>query len=463
MNQHDRQKPSVNTILVVDDDASLLKILKMRLEVEGYKVFDVRTAAEAVDAFKTHTLDLAIVDYQLGSSDGIQVMEEIKMIRPDFPVIILTAHGTIENAVQAIQKGAFTYLTKPFDDEQLIHHVRLGCEKQRLTEEISTLKQMLHDKFGFENIIAKDEKMISVLKSVVQASKIDSNILLQGESGTGKELMAKSIHVASERRDAPFIAINCAAIPESLFESELFGVKKGAFTGADKDKKGFLERAGNGTFFFDEITEIPIGVQAKLLRALQENEFYPLGGNEKVEFRARIIAATNRDLEEEVAQSRFRQDLYYRIRVIPITLPPLRERRACIPLLAHFFLEQFKQEMNKSVIRFSEAAMKQLCRANWPGNIRELKNVVEYCVAMAQTEVIPPELIQFDNKNSSSHLKPFKEAKRDFEKNYIVELLNLTNGNVSQAAKLAGKYRADFYDQMKKYNLNAEDFRGALH
>jgi len=433
----------------------------MRLELESHRVIGVKTVPEAIAAMETHAFELAIIDYQLGNGNGIQLMEQAKQIQPDLPVIILTAHGTIEKAVQAIQKGAYTYLTKPFDDEELIHHVRLGCEKNRLTEEIRSLKHMLYDKFGFDNIVAKDEKMIAVLKSVIQASKIDSNILLEGESGTGKELMAKSIHVASHRRDAPFIAINCAAIPESLFESELFGVKKGAFTGADKDKKGFLEKAGTGTFFFDEISEIPISIQAKMLRAVQENEFYPLGGNEKVKFKARVIAATNKNLAEEVSQKRFRQDLYYRIRVIPITLPPLRERRACIPLLAHFFLEQFKQEMNKKMVHFSDEAMTKLCRAPWPGNIRELKNVVEYCVAMTATEFIPPELVLFgEGPPLPSHpLKPFKEAKLDFEKNYMVELLSLTNGNVSQAAKLAGKYRADFYDQMKRCGLKAQDFR----
>jgi len=451
----------VSTILIVDDDPAILKILKMRLELESHRVIGVKTVPEAIAAMETHAFELAIIDYQLGNGNGIQLMEQAKQIQPDLPVIILTAHGTIEKAVQAIQKGAYTYLTKPFDDEELIHHVRLGCEKNRLTEEIRSLKHMLYDKFGFDNIVAKDEKMIAVLKSVIQASKIDSNILLEGESGTGKELMAKSIHVASHRRDAPFIAINCAAIPESLFESELFGVKKGAFTGADKDKKGFLEKAGTGTFFFDEISEIPISIQAKMLRAVQENEFYPLGGNEKVKFKARVIAATNKNLAEEVSQKRFRQDLYYRIRVIPITLPPLRERRACIPLLAHFFLEQFKQEMNKKMVHFSDEAMTKLCRAPWPGNIRELKNVVEYCVAMTATEFIPPELVLFgEGPPLPSHpLKPFKEAKLDFEKNYMVELLSLTNGNVSQAAKLAGKYRADFYDQMKRCGLKAQDFR----
>lgn len=450
----------VEHILIVDDDLALLKVLKMRLEAEKYKVTDVSNGKDALAAMEQHNFDLAIIDYQLKDENGIDLMLDLKTINAEIPVIILTAYGTIKRAVKAIQKGADTYLTKPFDeDTELIHHVKLCLEKNKLTEEIKNLRSMLFKKFGFENIIAKDEKMISSLKSIVQAAKIESNVLLQGESGTGKELMAKSIHVGGPRKDSPFIAINCAAIPESLFESELFGVRKGAFTGADQDKKGFLEQAQNGTFFFDEISEIPISIQAKLLRVLQENEFYPLGGNKKIEFKARIIAAANKNLADEVAQGNFREDLYYRIRVIPVTIPPLRERRACIPVLAHFFLNEFKQEMKKNVNQFSQGAMNKLCQAQWPGNVRELKNVVEYCVAMAQTPVIGRELIMLESDRTPGTLKPFKEAKLDFEKKYIIELLTLTGGNVSQSAKLAGKYRADFYDQMKKCGLNAEDFR----
>lgn len=450
----------VEHILIVDDDLALLKVLKMRLEADKYKVTDVSNGKDALAAMDNNNFDLAIIDYQLKDENGIDLMLELKKINTELPAIILTAYGTIKRAVEAIQKGADTYLTKPFDeDAELIHHVKLCLEKNKLTEEIKNLRSMMSEKFGFENVIAKDEKMIAVLKSIVQAARIDSNVLLQGESGTGKELMAKSIHVASSRKDSPFIAINCAAIPESLFESELFGVKKGAFTGADKDKKGFLEQAQNGTFFFDEITEIPISVQAKLLRVLQENEFYPLGGNEKVDFKARIIAATNKNLVDEIEKGTFREDLYYRIKVIPVTLLPLRERRACIPVLAHFFLNEFKQEMKKNVTQFSPGAMNKLCHASWPGNVRELKNVVEYCVAMAQNPIIGKELIMLESDRAPGALKPFKEAKLDFEKKYIIELLTLTGGNVSQSAKLAGKYRADFYDQMKKCGLKAEEFR----
>lgn len=449
----------MENILIVDDDLALLKILKMRLEVEKYRVVAVSNRSDALGAAKDIFFDLAIIDYQLKDGTGIELMESLNTIDPELPVIILTAYGTIKKAVSAIKKGAFSYLTKPFKDAELIHHIKRCIEKNKLTREVKELRGMVSDKFGFEKIIAKDESMKTVLKKIAQAAETDSNILIEGESGTGKELVAKSIHVAGSRREGPFIAINCAAIPESLFESELFGYKKGAFTGAAKNKKGFLQQARNGTFFFDEISEIPVSIQAKLLRVLQENEFYPLGGDEKIKFEARVIAATNRNLSDEISKGSFREDLYYRIHVIPITLPPLRERRACIPILSHCFLDEFNQQMNKNVSQFSPGAMKKLIHAPWPGNVRELKNIVEYCVAMSETPVISQDLIMLDSEDTQTELKPFKEAKLDFEKEYIIQLLQLTRGNVSQAAKLAGKYRADFYDLMKKCDLKAEDYR----
>ena len=435
----------------------------MRLEAEGYRVTDVSNGSEALTAVNDIFFDMGIIDYQLKDENGIELMESINKIDPKLPVIILTAYGTIKKAVSAIQKGAYSYLTKPFDDSELIHHVKQCLEKNKLTREVEELRGMMSEKFGFEKIIAKDEKMKTVLKKIARAAKTDSNILIEGESGTGKELIAKSIHVAGPRRHGPFIAINCAAIPESLFESELFGFKKGAFTGAAKNKMGFLQQARNGTFFFDEISEIPVSIQAKLLRVLQENEFYPLGGNEKIKFEARIIAATNKNLSDEISKGNFREDLYYRIHVIPITLPPLRERKACIPILAHCFLNEFKQQMKKNVSQFSPAAMKKLINAPWPGNVRELKNVVEYCVAMSKNPVISQDLVMLGPKENPDGLKPFKQAKLDFEKEYIIQLLRLTGGNVSRAAKLAGKYRADFYDLMKKCGLKAEDFRDTVY
>ena len=453
-------------ILIVDDDPAVLKVLEMRLEAENYSVTAVTDGHEALDLRSQLFFDLALIDYQLKGSTGVELMEKLHETDPELPVIILTAYGTIKRAVAAIQKGAVSYLTKPFEDAELIHQVRACLEKKKLVREVKDLRGMVSKKFGFENIIGRDEKMKKVLELVAQAADTDSNVFIQGESGTGKELIAKTLHVASSRRDAPFIAVNCAAIPEALFESELFGHKKGAFTGAAATRMGLLEKAQGGTFFFDEITEIPLSIQVKLLRVIQENEFYPLGGERKVSLDIRMIAASNKDVVEEVEKGHFREDLFYRIHVIPIKLPPLRERRESIPLLAHHFLNEFRLAMEKPVKRFSARAMDKLLFWTWPGNIRELKNVIEYSVAMTDKNVIPEDLIVLNGSPPESpsghHLKSLKEAKLDFEREYLVELLELTRGNVSKAAKLAGKYRADFYELMKKCGLKADDFRGEV-
>jgi two-component system, NtrC family, response regulator GlrR len=450
-------------ILIVDDDPSVLKVLTMRLEAEKYSVTGVTDEADAFALQKQGFFDLALIDYQLKRETGIELMERLQGIDPELPVIILTAHGTIERAVTAIQKGAHSFLTKPFKDAELIHQVKTCLEKKNLLKEVKVLRGMLSKEYGFDNIIGKDKKMKKVLKLVAQAADTDSNVLIQGESGTGKELIAKTLHFASARRDAPFIAVNCGAIPETLFESELFGYKKGAFTGAVSDRQGLLEKAQGGTFFFDEISEIPLSLQAKLLRVIQENEFYPLGGGEKVSLLVRMIASTNTDIAEEVKKGNFREDLYYRIHVIPIHLPPLRERKESIPLLAHHFLNEFKVRMKKPVKKFSSRAMEKLLHSSWPGNIRELKNVVEYSIAMSDSDIISENLIVLNKADSSfDGVKPLKDAKLDFEREYLVELLELTQGNVTKAAKLAGKYRADLYELMKKCGLQADDFRKDL-
>jgi len=447
-------------VLIVDDDPAILKVLTMRLEAEHYSVTSVTGGDEALAFQNQGFFDLALIDYQLKGETGIQLMEKLHEIDPELPVIVLTAYGTIQRAVDAIQKGAHSFLTKPFKDAELINQVRACLEKKKLVKEVKELRGMVSKKFGFDNIIGKDKKMKKVLKLVAQAADTDSNVLIQGESGTGKELIAKTLHVASSRREAPFIAVNCGAIPVTLFESELFGHKKGAFTGAVNNRKGLLEKAQEGTFFFDEITEIPLSVQAKLLRVIQENEFYPLGGGDKVSLHARIVAATNTNIAEEVKKGNFREDLYYRIHVIPIQLPPLRERKESIPLLANHFLDEFKISMNKPVKKFSSRAMEKLLQSSWHGNIRELKNVIEYSVAMSDSDIISSDLIIINETDNSSHgVKSLKDAKLDFERDYLVELLELTQGNVSKAAKLAGKYRADLYELMKKCGLQADDFR----
>lgn len=447
-------------ILIVDDDPALLKVLTMRLEAENYAVTSVTAEEKALELQKKGFFDLALIDYQLKKGTGVQLMEQLHAIDPELPVIVLTAYGTIERAVETIQKGAHSFLVKPFKDAELIQQVKTCIEKKKLVNEVKELRGMLSDKYTFDNIIGRDKKMEQVLKIVSQAADTESSVLIQGESGTGKELIAKTLHFASTRKDAPFIAVNCGAIPETLFESELFGHQKGAFTGAASNRKGLLEKAQDGTFFFDEVTEIPLSVQAKLLRVLQENEFYPLGGGKKVSLRVRMVAATNTDIAEEVKKGNFREDLYYRIHVIPIKLPPLRERRESIPALTNHFLNDFKTRMDKPIKKFASNAMDKLLKYSWPGNIRELKNVIEYSVAMTDSDIISKDLIILDDsKPSIQEIKPLKDAKLDFEREYLMELLELTQGNVSKAAKLAGKYRADMYELMKKCQLTAADFR----
>ncbi len=450
-------------ILIVDDDPSILKVLTMRLEAEKYSVSSATNGDDALALQNNGFYDLALIDYQLKNETGIELMEKLHKIDSELPIIILTAYGTIERAVDAIQKGAYSFLTKPFNDAELIHQVKTSFEKKKLIKEVSELGGISSSRYGFDNIIGKDSEMEKVLKVVSQAADTDSNVLIQGESGTGKELIARTLHFTSSRKNAPFIAINCGAIPETLFESELFGYKKGAFTGANTNRQGLLDKAQGGTFFFDEITEIPLSVQAKLLRVIQENEFYPLGGGDKVSLNVRIVSATNTSISEEVKNGTFREDLYYRIHVIPIKLPPLRDRKESIPLLAHHFLNEFKTRMKKPVKKFSSQAMDKLLQSNWPGNIRELKNVIEYSVAMSDRDIISDKLIIIDDsRKSQQELKPLKDAKLDFEKEYLIELLELTQGNVSKAAKLAGKYRADLYELMKKCGLKADQFRKDL-
>jgi two-component system response regulator GlrR len=448
-------------ILVVDDDRNLLEIIQMRLEASGYAVTTTLVEDEARRIVGEQSFDLAIVDLQLARQDGISLMEELHQVQPDMPVIILTAHGSIESAVEAMQRGAYTYLTKPFDHRELILQMERAQEKSRLTSEVKRLKGMLHEKFGFANIVAKSDKMRRVLETVSRIAYTESNVFLYGASGTGKELIAKAIHLVSPRRDKPFLAINCSAIPESLLESELFGYEKGAFTGAVKKSKGFFAQADTGTIFLDEIGDMPYALQAKLLRVLQERQFHPLGSDNKVEVDVRIIAATNKNLMEEVQKGRFREDLYYRIHVIPIELPALKDRKEDIPSLVDNFLKQNSKKMGKKISGISPAAMQRLMLHDWPGNVRELMNTIEYAVAMTRDDVIGEEYILSTGAAAPAPapLTTLKQARNEFEKNYLTNLLRVTTGNVSKAAELAGRYRADFYKLLAKYDLTPVDFK----
>jgi two-component system response regulator GlrR len=449
----------MNNILVVDDDRNILNVIQMRLEAESYRVFKALNSNQALTFLKEANIDLALVDLRLKQEDGIALMDEIHRVEPDLPIIILTAHGSINSAVEAMKRGAANYLTKPFNAQELLLQIQNCLEKSALTKEVDTLRHICAARFGFENIIGRSAAMKQVLEQVAQAAETDSNVHIEGESGTGKELIAKSLHLASPRKKGPFVAINCAAIPETLLESELFGYKKGAFSGALSDKKGLFAQAHTGSFFLDEISEMPLTMQSKLLRVLEEREFFPVGGQQTVTVDTRIITASNKNLEQEVASKNFREDLYYRVHVIRIQLPPLRDRRDDIALLARHFLKKYTAEIRKEITSLSPAALQKLLRHNWPGNVRELENTIESAVALGTGSVIDADLILPKCETDNECIKPLKEARDDFMKNYLLQLVEFTQGNVSQAAKLAGKYRADLYDLMKRYKLDPSNFR----
>ncbi len=447
-------------ILVVDDDSNLLEVIRMRLESSDFDVVTALLEEEALEAVSEQTFDLSIIDLQLASRDGISVMEDVLRISPDMPVIILTAFGSIESAVESMQRGAYSYLTKPFDPRELLFQIERAMEKRKLSSEIKALKGLLEEKYGFENIVARSEQMQSVLKQVSLIAKTDSTVYIHGESGTGKELIAMAIHLGSDRKDKPFVAINCAALPETLLESELFGYEKGAFTGAVRSSSGLFTQAHDGTIFLDEIGNMPLSIQAKMLRVLQERQFYPVGSSKPVEIDVRLIAATNTNLEDEVKAGRFRGDLFYRIHVIPVTLPPLRDKKEDIPHLVEYFLAKFCKKMRKKVKGITPQAMQKLMLHDWPGNVRELENTIEFAMAMTQHNYITDDLILQTRGLFPETMKSLKEARAAFEKDYLVQVLKIAGGNVSKASEMAGKYRADFYNLLKKHDLSADNFKG---
>ncbi len=447
-------------ILVVDDDEKILILIKTFLEREGYQVITALDTKRALKLASQRTFDLGVIDLRLKETDGIELMQAIHLITPGLPIIILTGFATIETAVEAMKKGACSFLTKPLKIGEILPHIQNCLKTTELSREVKRLRSIVDGEFIFENIIGKSDKMINVKSQVIQAAEVDSVVYIQGESGTGKELIAKSLHLASHKKNGPFVAINCAAIPENLLESELFGYERGAFTGADRRKKGLFLQANNGTFFLDEISEMSYIMQAKLLRVLEDKKVYPLGGSGRpVDVDTRILAASNKNLAAEVKKGNFRQDLFYRIHVIAIEIPPLRERKEDIILLARYFLTKYADRMNKEIIGFSSAASQKLLRYEWPGNVRELENAIESAVVMSFQNIITEDLILPARQVKEEGLKSFKEARENFEKNYLIQLLERTGGNVTAAAKIAGKYRADLYELLKKFNLKPANFR----
>ena len=447
-------------ILLVDDDRSLIEVLKVRIESAGYEVATALNEKQAIEVVKGERFDLAIIDLQLEHMDGISLMKEIRLYSLNMPVIILTAHGTIESSVRAMQHGAYSYLTKPFNAQDLLFQIEKAMENRKLAWEIRRLKDLLSEKYDFGNIVAKSEKMKGVLETVSRIAGKDSTVYIHGESGTGKELIAKAIHLASNRKNKPFVALNCAAIPETLLESKLFGHEKGAFTGATQSARGSFTQAQQGTIFLDEIGDMSLTIQAKVLRVLQERQFYPVGSEKLVNVDIRVIVATNKNLEEEVRKGLFRKDLFYRIHIIPIFLPPLRERKEDIQPLAEHFVKKFNQSMKMDIKGLTFEAINKLLLYDWPGNVRELENMIEYAMNMTSVnhltgDHILPSQAPADTEASKS----LKEIKEDVERNCLISYLQSCKGNVSNAAVMAGRHRTDFYTLLNKHNLNAVDFR----
>ena len=463
--------------MVVDDDKNLLELARVKLEAVNYSVATALKEPDAIALAKSEVFDLAIIDLKLAGADGMSLMEQLHFISPDMPVIILTGFGSIETAVEAMKKGAYSYLTKPFNPRDLLLQIARALENQRLSSEVQRLRELVKEKYECANIVARSEKMRRLLEGVSRIAQTDSTVYIHGESGTGKEVIAKALHLASARKDKPFIAINCAAIPETLLESELFGHEKGAFTGAIRSTKGLFSQANRGTLFLDEIGDMALSIQAKLLRALEERQFYPIGSDKPVSVDVRVVVATKKDLREEVKKGLFREDLFYRIHVIPIRLPPLRERREDIPHLADYFLKKICLQMKKDVQGLTPQAMRKLMAHDWPGNVRELENTLEYAATMTQQNIIGEDLILEpaipSDPVAQDHapqpladeapLKSIKQARAEFERGYLIRLLESCGGSVAKASEIAEKHRADFYDLLKKHNIRIQDYKKSSH
>jgi two-component system response regulator GlrR len=443
-------------ILAVDDDPDLLKLLQLRLSGAGYDVVTAADAAQALTAFAVSRPQVVITDLRMPGMDGMALFDAIRGQGSNLPVIVLTAHGTIPDAVAATQRGVFGYLEKPVDPRQLLATVEAALSSGACAAEASEDWQA--------GIITRSTAMEEVLAKVRLVAGSDAAVLIMGESGTGKELLARAIHRASRRAGAPFIAINCGAIPETLLESELFGYVKGSFTGAARDHTGLIAAANGGTLFLDEIGDMPLALQVKLLRVLQEREVRPLGATQSQPVDVRIISATHRDLKTQLGAGGFREDLYYRLNVVSLTLPALAERREDITVLAAHFLHELSKEYGKPINGFAPEALQRLSTAAWPGNVRQLRNVVEQAVALSTTPVVPASLIEhaLQTREDSSFV-PFDDARRDFERDYLVQLLKLTSGSVSRAAKLAGRNRTDFYKLLGRHQIDPSVFKGEKH
>jgi len=442
-------------VLVVDDDPDLLRLMQIRLDSAGYNVTTAESAERALAQMSIARPQVVVTDLRMGGMDGIALFEAIHSHNPTLPVIVLTAHGTIPDAVAAVKRGVFGYLTKPFDAKALLTEI----ERAASLSGSAAAGALGEDADWRAEIITRNPVMEDVLAKARLVADSDAMVFISGESGTGKELLARAIHKASNRRERPFVAVNCAAIPEQLLESELFGHVRGSFTGAVRDHKGLFVAANQGTLFLDEIGDMPISLQVKLLRVLQDRKVRPVGATEAYDVDVRIISATHRDLEAEMSAGNFREDLYYRLNVVALQLPPLTERREDIPLLANHFLTHLAGKYRKSVSGFAPEALELLVAASWPGNVRQLYNVVEQSVALCTTPLIPASWVQQAIQSQHAEFASFEDARRGFEREYLTQLLKITEGNVTQAARLAKRNRTEFYKLLQRHQLDPKLFK----
>ena len=460
-------------ILVVDDEMVVCESCQRILEEEGYEIETALSGMEAFEKMKENPFDIVITDLKMPGIDGMEVLRTLRRDYPDVIVIMITGFSTVETAVEAMKLGAFDYIPKPFTPDEVSVVVKKAAEKRSLLLENLYLRQELQEKYGFGNIVGKSKKMQEIYHIITKVAPTDSTVLIYGQSGTGKELIARAIHFNSPRRDKQFVPVDCAVLSENLLESELFGHIRGSFTGAVTTKPGLFEVADGGTVFLDEVGNISLSIQAKLLRVLQEREFTPVGGTKSKKVDIRLIAATNKDLEKMIKEETFREDLYYRLNIVPIRLPTLKERQEDIPLLAGHFLKKYSEEMGKTIKGFTSEAMEKLIKHPWPGNVRELENLVERSVVMCEEDMIRGELLILPGQEekeepaapvpiTSEGLKEIKKQLREkaveeVEKAFVISALERNRWNVTRAAEEVGMLRPNFQALMRKYNLRARE------
>ncbi len=451
-------------ILLVDDDPAQVEVIRMRLEdILGYEVIAVTDPKEALAIFSDKAdIDILLTDQKMLEMSGQELMQACMAIDPDLQTIIFTAYGTIDQAVESMKMGAYTYLTKPVDPKTLEANIEKAIEKRRLLRRLHDLEGLLDGGNRFCRMIGQSPRMQEVFRQIIQLAPTDSTISIYGESGTGKELVANAIHLHSKRAKGNFVAVNCAAIPETLLEDELFGHVKGAYTSAVAKKQGLFIHAHKGTLFLDEVGEMSEAMQAKLLRVIETGEVRPLGSDQTKHVDVRLVVATKRDLRQLVEQGKFREDLYYRIHVVPVYLPPLRERpEDIVPLFSHF-LVKYAKKMEKTIKGVEQRVLERFKAYSWPGNVRELENTVEYLVAMCPKDLISEELLAntpLSRLAESEKIPPLRQAKDQFIQKYLDKLFQHTGGNISHAAKVAGYYRADFYKLFQKYDMDPKKYK----